>query len=109
MNNFRKFRELNGESQQNIADFLGVGRTTYTKYETAQIQPPYDKIAKLAQHWNTTVAALMGLGENEENPTGIPDEVYEVAQAFMKLPPAAQTEARAYLDYLKQRYTQKKG
>lgn len=108
MNNFRRFREINGESQQDIADFLGIGRTTYTKYETAQIKPPYAKIEKLAQHWNTTVALLMGTKETE-NPIGIPDEVQSVAEAFMRLPPDAQKEARAYLDFLKQRYKQQDG
>lgn len=103
MNNFKKFREIHGESQQKIADFLGVERTTYTKYETEQKTPPYAKIEKLAQHWNTTVATLMGTKETE-NPIGIPDEVQSVAEAFMRLPPDAQKEALAYLDFLKQRY-----
>lgn len=104
MNNFQKFREANAESQQDIADYLGIGRTTYTKYETGQIKPPYARIEKLAQHWNTTVAILMGT-EEPENPTGVPDEVKSAMEAFMRLPPEAQKEARAYLDFLKQRYT----
>lgn len=108
MNNFKKFRELNGESQQAVADFLGIDRSTYTKYETEQKAPPYSKIERLAQHWGTTVAALMGTDEGTKNLTGIPDEVYDIAQKVISLPPAAQTEALAYLDFLKQRYTRKK-
>lgn len=107
MNNFRKFRELNNESQQNVADFLGIGRTTYTKYETAQITPPYDKIEKLAKHWNTTVAMLMGTDETD-NPIGLPDGVLRLAEAFKNLPPEAQQEAQMFLDYLKQRYKRQK-
>lgn len=107
MNKFRKFRELNNESQQSIADFLGVGRTTYTKYETAQITPPYDKIEKLAKHWNTTIELLMG-AEETEDPTGIPDEVLLLAEVFKSLPPEAQKEAQTFLDYLKQRYKRQK-
>lgn len=108
MNNFRRFREANNESQQDIADLLGIGRTTYTKYETGQIKPPYSKIERMAQHWNTTVAILMGT-EETKNPIGASDEVISVAEAFMRLPPEAQKEARAYLDYLKQRYKKQKG
>lgn len=107
MNNFQKFREANDESQQDIADYLGIGRTTYTKYETGQIKPPYARIEKLAQHWNTTVAILMGT-EETENPIGVPDEVLRAMEAFMHLPPEAQKEARAYLDFLKQRYAKQK-
>ena len=108
MNNFRRFREANSESQQDIAKFLGISRTTYTKYETEQIKPPYSKIEKLAQHWSTTVAILMGT-EETKNPIGAPDEVISVAEDFMRLPPEAQKEARAYLDYLKQRYKKQRG
>lgn len=108
MNNFKRFRELNGESQQAVADFLGIDRSTYTKYETEQKAPPYSKIERLAQHWGTTVATLMGTDEGTKNLTGIPDEVLSAAEAFMRLPPEAQREARAYLDFLKQRYTRKK-
>lgn len=103
MNNFKIYREMHGESQQAVADFLGVGRTTYTKYETTQIKPPYAKIEKLAKHWNTTVALLMGT-EETKNPTGVPDEVQKIAETFMRLPPEAQSQALEYLDFLKQRY-----
>lgn len=72
MNNFRRFRDLHQESQQDIADFLGVGRTTYTKYETGQIKPPYAKIERLAQHWGTTVAALMGTDEGTKTSPEFP-------------------------------------
>ena len=107
MNNFKRFRELNNESQQGIADFLCIGRTTYTKYESGKIKPPYERIERLAQHWNTNVVVLMGEDELE-NLTGIPDEVLSAAEAFMHLPPEAQKEARAYLDFLKQRYAKQK-
>lgn len=107
MNNFKKFREAAGESQQAVADFLGIERSSYTRYETERKAPPYAKIEKLAQHWNTTVAILMGT-EETENPTGVPDEVLSAAEAFMHLPPEAQKEARAYLDFLKQRYAKQK-
>ena len=108
MNNFKRFREAAGESQQAVADFLGIERSTYTKYETERKAPPYAKIEKLAQHWNTTVAILMGT-EETKNPIGASDEVVSVAEAFMRLPPEAQKEARAYLDYLKQRYRKQRG
>lgn len=108
MNNFKRFREAAGESQQAVADFLGIERSTYTKYETERKAPPYAKIEKLAQHWNTTVAILMGT-EETKNPIGASDEVISVAETFMRLPPEAQKEARAYLDYLKQRYKKQKG
>lgn len=106
MNNFKRFRELHDESQQDVADFLGIERSTYTKYESESKAPPFQRIQQLAEHWGTSVSALMGM--DEKNPTGIPDEVFSVAKSFMNLPPEGQKEAQAYLDFLKQRYKKQK-
>ena len=38
----RKWRKEHGYTQQQMADFLVVHRTTYTKYETGVVQPSLD-------------------------------------------------------------------
>lgn len=48
------------ETQQSIADMLCIKRPTYTAYEKGGILPPYDKIKKLAEHFNVSVEYLMG-------------------------------------------------
>ena len=48
------------ETQQAVADSLGVKRATYGAYEKGAIFPPYDKIKKLAEHFNVSVEYLMG-------------------------------------------------
>lgn len=47
-------------TQQTIADFLGVRRSTYGEYERAKIVPPYDKIEKLANYFNVSVDWIVG-------------------------------------------------
>lgn len=106
MNNFKRFRELHDESQQDVADFLGIERSTYTKYESERKAPPFQRIQLLAEHWGTSVSALMGT--DEKNPTGIPDEVYNVVKSFNSLPPDGQKEALVFLDFLKQKYKKQK-
>lgn len=53
-------RKESKKSQQNIADYLGVQRATYSGYERGIIVPPYEKIKKLAEYYGVTVSYLMG-------------------------------------------------
>lgn len=53
----RKEKKL---TQQNLADFLEVRRSTYGEYERGKIMPPYDKIQRLADYFNVSVDYLMG-------------------------------------------------
>ena len=53
-------RKESKESQQNVAEYLGVQRATYSGYERGIIVPPYEKIKKLADHYGVTVGYLMG-------------------------------------------------
>ena len=57
LKNLRKEKKL---TQQNLADFLEVRRSTYGEYERGKIMPPYDKIQKLATYFNVSVDYLMG-------------------------------------------------
>ena len=108
MRNFKKYRQLNKEKQTDVANWLGIDRSTYSKYEAGTTEPPFSTLVRLAEHWNASVYDLMGY-EDEKSPAGrLPGEVKSAMEAFMHLPPEAQKEARAYLDFLKQRYTRKK-
>ena len=41
-------REANNYTQENIADFLGIKRSTYSNYETGDREAPWPVIEKLA-------------------------------------------------------------
>lgn len=60
----RKIRKEHGLTQQNIADVLGVDRTTYTVYEGGSITPSPATLVKLSQIYNVTVGYLIGVEEN---------------------------------------------
>lgn len=57
--NLRFHRRRTGYSQQYIADYLSVDRTTYTKYETGISQMDYEKLAKLANLFNVDFNDLL--------------------------------------------------
>ncbi len=60
MRNFKKYRQLNKEKQTDVANWLGIERSTYAKYETGATEPPFSTLVRLAEHWNASVYDLMG-------------------------------------------------
>lgn len=57
-----------GKTQAEIAERLGVLRTTYGEYERGKIMPPMDKIKVLAELYNVSVDYLIGnTNEPKEN------------------------------------------
>lgn len=55
----RNFRTENNYTQQNIADYLGIERSTYAKYELSR-NPEIDIIIQLAELYNVSVDELLG-------------------------------------------------
>lgn len=72
----RKIKELRlarNMTLEQVADIVGVGKSTVRKWETGMIaNMKRDKIALLAQALGTTPAYLMGW--KEETPQPLPDE-----------------------------------
>lgn len=62
-----KLREIRKEhklTQQNIADVLGIDRTTYTVYELGTTTPSPATLVKLSQIYNVTVGYLLDVEDN---------------------------------------------
>lgn len=81
MNNLRKIRlEDNRKlTQKDIADFLGIERTTYGKYETGSSEPNFETICKLADFFNVSIEYLMNYTNAKKKLT--PEEVSELPEA----------------------------
>lgn len=62
----KALRKQKKQTQQDIADLLGVRRSTYGEYERGKILPPMDKLKVLADHFNVSVDFLIG-NEEETN------------------------------------------
>lgn len=59
MKNMRLLRQNAKKSQQEIANYLGCDRSTYTKYETGSSEPPFEVIRRLAEFYNESVDFIM--------------------------------------------------
>lgn len=66
--NLRKIRKEHKLTQQNIADVLGIDRTTYTSYETGTSTPSPATLYKLSKIYNVSIGYIMGVEENFPTP-----------------------------------------
>ncbi len=51
--------------QEDIAQVLGIARSTYSGYERAASSPPWDVIVKLSKYYGVSVNYLLGIGVEE--------------------------------------------
>lgn len=60
----RKIRKAHKLTQQDVANVLGVDRTTYTLYELGATYPSIASLEKLSEAYNATVGYIIGKEEN---------------------------------------------
>lgn len=63
--NIRNLREDNDKTQQELAEYLNVKQTTYSKYELGKINIPIEVFLKLADYYDVTVDYLLGRTTNK--------------------------------------------
>lgn len=57
--NIKLCREANGFTQQNIADFLNIERSTYSNYELGTREIPFEYLEKLADLFGCNLEDLL--------------------------------------------------
>lgn len=56
----KSMRKEKGWTQQEVADRLGIERSTYTRYENGSSEPNFEMLEQLSQIFDVTVDALIG-------------------------------------------------
>ena len=69
MNRLKELRKEKNLFQKDIADFLGVERTTYVKYESGVSEPNINTLILLADYYDVTVDYLLGKTDKKEKST----------------------------------------
>lgn len=59
----RLLRTLTGVSQQQVADYIHVNRSTYSYYELGESKPPLDILCALAEYFDVDLGYLTGTEE----------------------------------------------
>lgn len=55
----KHIRELNGESQTDLAIILSVSRQTIGSYEAGRTEPPFDILRKISKHYRLSLDFLI--------------------------------------------------
>ena len=58
--NLKTLRQAKGVYQKDVANWLGIDRTTYVKYERGQSSPDHDVLLELANYFSVSVDYLLG-------------------------------------------------
>lgn len=66
MNRLRNLREDNDLSQNEIARILNCYQTTYSRYETEDLNIPIQSLKKLAIFFNTSIDYIIGLTDEKK-------------------------------------------
>lgn len=59
-------RNINGFSQEEIAEKLGISRQAYAKWEKGSTIPDVDKCAKLADFYGITIDSLIHYNTHQD-------------------------------------------
>ena len=68
--NLTELRKLNGFSQEELADRIGVSRQTLSKYETGESLPDIEKCKQLADAFSVSMDDLISYDKNDEENMG---------------------------------------
>lgn len=60
MKNLKSLRKSKGIRQQTIADYLGISRPTYSRYESGEREPDQNTLTRLADYFGVSVDYLIG-------------------------------------------------
>lgn len=80
MKNLKRLRESKNLTQLEIANIIGVNRTTYTKYETGDSEPNIETLIKLANLFETSIDTIIGY--KQKNKPTITEHEYFLIQSY---------------------------
>lgn len=97
-----KLKELRGkQTQEQIAKYLGIGRTAYNLYENEKRQPTPETLWKMADYFNVTLDELLG---REFAPVGktpaviLTDDEKKIIDIYRWLPQSEKSRVVEYLE-----------
>lgn len=80
----RALREESKMSQQEVADFLGITRTAYNKYESGVIKP-VRKLNELAALFGVSADYILGINENLDEQNSVNPHDHNQFKKYLSL------------------------
>ncbi|MDD3139391.1 MAG: helix-turn-helix transcriptional regulator [Lachnospiraceae bacterium] len=102
-------RESKDVTQQDLAKYLSVSRTTITGYETRNREPDYDKLMRLASYFGVSVDYLIGNDSSNSYQKYIEKDVDStVISQYRKLTLESKISTMEYIELLQLKEQQEK-
>ncbi|HEB2439614.1 MULTISPECIES: helix-turn-helix domain-containing protein [Bacillus cereus group] len=100
LHTLRKERKLR---QEDMANQLGIARTTYAMYEQGNREPDYNTLIKLATFFEVSIDYLLGTTEMRQV-TDIQDpELYQWFEDIINATPQKREELKKFWEFIIQR------
>lgn len=96
----RDLRIEKGLRQKDVADWLGVDRTTYSKYESGASEPNWDTLVRLAKFFEVSTDYLLEVRDIRGKPPTVIDEGRldaELIERLALLTPEEQSKVDAFV------------
>jgi transcriptional regulator with XRE-family HTH domain len=61
----KELRKLSNETQEEVADKVGVNRSTYSGYEQGVREPDFETLIRIAAHFKATTDYLLGVTDTQ--------------------------------------------
>ena len=97
--NLRNYREAAGLTQLQVAERLGITKSTYCNYESGKREPDVAKIKKIAKALGVSADALLETGHDSKKAPLYSSEAMEVAKTFDQLDGHGRGAVKAILDF----------
>lgn len=62
----RNLREDKDLTQEDLAKFLNISQTTYSRYESGALDIPSQSLIKLAEYYSTSIDYLLGITDSDK-------------------------------------------
>jgi len=62
----RNLREYKDLTQEDLAKFLNISQTTYSRYESGALDIPSQSLIKLAEYYSTSIDYLLGITDSDK-------------------------------------------
>ena len=108
MNRLKELRTEHNRTQKEMAEMLGIDRTTYSKYESGASEPNIEMLSKLADFFSVSLDYLVGNSEIKTalvlQDTSAEDgpNVKRLKKLFTELTEEQQAELLRYGEYISQ-------
>lgn len=98
-NKLQYLRELHDWKQQDVANALGVSRSTYANYESGRRAPDIDILIHLADIYGITLDELTGHNAKQSSGMQLTSQALRLLKIFNQLPISMQEWYIAHMDF----------